>query len=331
MSVLAAWFYAAKQRKRRGRTKVSQKILIGTYNTNNLFDRFDDPYNFSDDPWRRAFAAKPKKLDELYTLGARIRRSDVDILALQEIESLGALREFIKGHVGPSYKLSGVISLESNDPRGIDLGVASKLSFGRVISHRFRKHEGRSVFSRDCLQVEVLYPDSDEILLTMFVCHLKSKYSSHLPGTDDYEKDQEESLEKRERQVAHTIEIVKACQNVDKDCFVVLGDMNDTPDSTALEDFLRPDNPLKLHNTLASIHQDDDAPESFNRRPRDTHKWAADPEKEHPRTTYSQLDYILLSTPLAQSFTGSAKVEHRPYTGGSDHYLCWVELDLEQL
>ena len=45
---------------------MGQEIRIGTYNTNNLFDRFDDPYNFSDDPWRRAFAAKPKKLSELY-------------------------------------------------------------------------------------------------------------------------------------------------------------------------------------------------------------------------------------------------------------------------
>jgi exonuclease III len=312
---------------------MSQKIRVGTYNTNNLFDRFDDPYNFSDDPWRRAFAAKPKKLTELYALGARMRSSDVDVLALQEIESLDALREFIKGHVGPSYKLNGVISSESNDPRGIDLGVVSKFPLGRVVSHRFRQHGGRSVFSRDCLQVEVLYPDPDrnEVLLTLFVCHLKSKYSPYLPGTPEYEEDRQKSLEKRERQVAHTIEIVRACQQVDNDHFVVLGDMNDTPDSPALKDFLRPDNPLKLHNALASIPQSDDAPESTKRRPRDTHKWTKDPEKGHPQTTYSQLDYVLLSSALAQAFTGSAKVEQRRYTGGSDHYLCWVELDLEQL
>lgn len=310
---------------------MSQKIRIGTYNTNNLFDRFDDPYNFSDDPWRRSFAAKPKKLEELYWLGARIRSSKVHILALQEIESLGALREFIKGHVNPSYKLSGVISLESNDPRGIDLGVASKFPLGRVISHRFREHEGRPVFSRDCLQVEVLHPDTDDILLTLFVCHLKSKYSSHPLGTPGYKKDEEESLEKRKRQVEHTIAIVQDCQDVDNDRFVILGDMNDTPNSDALSGFLGPQNPLKLCNALESIPQADDSPQSCDCRARDTHKWQKDPEKNHPKTTYSQLDYIFLSSALEHAFTGLANVEHRPYTGGSDHYLCWAELDLDQI
>jgi len=38
---------------------MSNLIRIGTYNTNNLFDRFDDPYNRSDDPWARNFASKP--------------------------------------------------------------------------------------------------------------------------------------------------------------------------------------------------------------------------------------------------------------------------------
>ncbi len=307
---------------------MSEELHIGTYNTNNLFDRFDDPYSSSDDPWRREFAAKPKPLSDLYDLGARMRSSDVDILGLQEVESLPALREFIKGHVGPAYKLNGVISLESNDPRGIDLGVVSKFPLGRVISHRFRQHEKRQVFSRDCVQAEVLYPDHGDVLVTLFVCHLKSKYSKYEPGTPPYADDQQKSLEKRQRQVAHTIEIVQACQDVDHDRFVVLGDMNDTPDSPALRDFLRPDNPLKLYNALASISQDDTAPDSSQRRPRDTHKWTRYLENGTRHTTYSQLDYILLSSALAQGFTGSAKVEQRRYTGGSDHYLCWVELDL---
>jgi len=82
---------------------MTEELRIGTYNVNNLFDRFDDPYNFSDDPWRRKFASRPKKLERLYSLGARIRSSSLDVLALQEVESLGALREFMKGHVGGSY------------------------------------------------------------------------------------------------------------------------------------------------------------------------------------------------------------------------------------
>jgi endonuclease/exonuclease/phosphatase family metal-dependent hydrolase len=310
---------------------MSHNIRIGTYNTNNLFDRFDDPYNYGDDPWQRAFASRPKPLSELYELGARLRGSDLDILALQEVESLDALREFIHGHVGPAYKLNGVISFESNDPRGIDLGVVSKLPLGRVTSHRFRRDAGAPVFSRDCLQVEVLYPGRDEVLLTMFVCHLKSKYSTYVPGTAAYVEDQQKSIQKRTRQVAHTIEIIRACQDVDRDRFVVLGDMNDTPDAPALQEFLRLDNPLKLHNALASIPQTDNAPDSTQRRPRDTHKWSKDVQSGHLETTYSQLDYILLSSALARAFTGSAKVEQRINTAGSDHYLSWAEVDLDLL
>ena len=102
--------------------------------------------------------------------------------------------------------------------------------------------------------------------------------------------------------------------------------MNDTPDSEALEGFLSDNNPLGLTNALASIPQADDAPNSTVKRPRDTHKWAKD--EHHEQTTYSQLDYILLSKTLAQAFTGEVRVEQRRYTGGSDHYLCWVEVEI---
>jgi endonuclease/exonuclease/phosphatase family metal-dependent hydrolase len=309
---------------------MAEKIRLGTYNTNNLFDRFNDPYNFSDDPWRHYFATKPKKLEDLYHLGSRIRSSSVDILALQEIESLGALKEFMVGHVGDYYKSNGIISLESNDPRGIDLGAACNFPLGRVVSHRFRTYTGsKKVFSRDCLQVEILKSDSSETLLTLFICHLKSKYSSHAIGTPEYDQDQQASNTKRERQVLHTIEIIQDCQDIDQDRFVVLGDFNDTPDSSALNDFLDLNNPLKLTNPLNSIPQDDTSPNSTVRRPRDTHKWSKDPEHGHPNTTYSQLDYILLSQALTPFFTGEAKVEQSRYTQGSDHYLCWVEFDIE--
>jgi exonuclease III len=267
----------------------------------------------------------------LYSLGARISKSNIDILAFQEIESLGALREFISGHVGPSYKYNGIISLESNDPRGIDLGIASKFPLGRITTNRFRKYQTKRVFSRDCLQIEIMHPDSNYVLLTTFICHLKSKYSPYLPGTTEYEVDQQKSMEKRKLQVSETIKIVQESLDIEKDCFLVLGDMNDTPESPALEDLLISNNPLKLTNVLASIQQDDETPNSTKRRPRDTHKWSKDPEKGHMFTTYSQLDYILLSKALNKAFTGKAKVEQKNNINGSDHYLCWAELDLTKL
>lgn len=309
---------------------MSNIIRIGTYNANNLFDRFDDPYNFSDDPWRSRFAAKPKTQEGLFHLGARIRASNVDILALQEIESYGALRDFNSGHVR-EYKLnSGVFSLPSNDPRGIDLGILTKLPFGQITTHRFRRQESSTAFSRDCLQVEILKEDRSDTLVTLFICHLKSKYSRYLPSDGAaYEKDQQKSNERRKQQVAETIAVVQENMDIDKDYFMVLGDLNDTPQSDPLKDFLRPGNPLGLTNALDSIPQDNLDPESFKKRPRDTHKWAKDTAREHNRTTYSQIDYLLMSKKLAEAFIGKAKVEQRGYTKGSDHYMIWAEFDAD--
>jgi endonuclease/exonuclease/phosphatase family metal-dependent hydrolase len=315
----------------KGDQEMSDLIRIGTYNTNNLFDRFNDPYNYSDDPWQRVFASKPKKLQELYHLGRRISTSRMDILALQEVESLGALREFVSGHVGPGYPLNGVISFESNDPRGIDLGVISQFPLGRIISHRFRRHNGRPVFSRDCLQVEILKSDKKTVMLTLFICHLKSKYSPHKIGTAEWKDDQKNSASKRQRQVTHTIEIIQNALDIQKDPFIILGDLNDTPESSALQGFLKSDNVLQLKEAISTISQPDTTPNSTTKRPRDTHKWTKDPDKGHPETTYSQLDYILLSPAVVKAFPGTAKVEHHRYTTGSDHYLCWAEIDAHVL
>ena len=69
------------------------KIRIGTYNTNYLFERIDNPYNYCDNPWRGKFATKPKKL-EFYDLGARFGKTKMEILSLQEALSVNTLREF---------------------------------------------------------------------------------------------------------------------------------------------------------------------------------------------------------------------------------------------
>jgi len=315
-------------------------IRIGTYNTNNLFDRFDDPYNFRDDSWTAyREGTSPKNLPDLFQLGGRIRSSGVDVLGLQEIESYGALYSFVQGHVGPEYKTQdGIVSVPGNDPRGIDLGLLSKFPIGRVISHRFRKGERYRVFSRDCLEVEILTEARDDVLLTVFICHLKSKYSRFDPirQPTEYLADQAKSQERRAHQVAETIAIVQASRDIETDRFAILGDMNDTRDSAALAGFLDADNPLGLTNVSLSIPDDQEYPQapypdSSKKRKRDTHKWSRTDRFGNSLTTYSQLDFVLLSNALATGFTGNAKVEQRGFTTGSDHYMLWAEVDLDRL
>lgn len=305
-------------------------LRIGTYNVENLFDRFNDPYEKSDDPWE-AFSSRPKGMDDLYELGSRVRSSRVDVLALQEVENYGALRDFVKGHVGPEYKTrDGIVSVQSNDPRGIDLGLLSKLPVGRIISHRYAKTpSGRSLaFSRDCLEIELL-DKNGEVALTVYNSHLKSKYSRFNPLTqpDKYAEDQLKSVERRKEQAEKTIEIVKASRNINKDLFVIIGDMNDTPDSDSLKPFLKTSNALKLTSALNSIEQSNVDSDSTKRRKRDTHKWTRKVDDKN-FTTYSQIDYILCSKALWSCFNGKVKVEQRGYTSGSDHYLAYAEFDV---
>ena len=305
---------------------------IATYNIENLFDRFDDPYSGGDDPWGR-FRTSPKPRSKIYDLGHRIRLSRADVIALQEIENFGALMDFVQGSVGPNFKATkGIVSQQSNDPRGIDLGLLSALPLGRVISHRFNEFTtpgGRRYrFSRDCLQVEVLSRDRSALLLTVFVCHFKSKYSRYNPATqpDEYAADQARSADKRAGEAAEVVRIISAQLDPATDRFAVLGDLNDTPDSPALAALCAPDNPLGLTNATSILPQDDTAAESDRRRPRDTHLWdRIDPVENRRRKSWAQIDHILCSPALWALRTGAAKVHNSPQKQGSDHYISWAE------
>ncbi len=166
----------------------------------------------------------------------------------------------------------GIVSLPRNAPRGIDLRPLSKYPIGRELSHRYLNQNKRLVFSRDCLEIEIFNQERTNRLLTVFICHLKSKYSQYEKGTDEYEEAQVKSNLRRAAQVEATIELVKSSQDIEKDRFVILGDMNDTPDSFALSKFLAPDNELNLVIARSAIEQEVDAPASRSTRDRDTHK-----------------------------------------------------------
>jgi len=313
---------------------MAKTFKIGTYNVENLFDRFNDPYSVGDDPWGR-FGSNPKPRSELYDVGYRVRQSGVDILGLQELESFGALMDFVQGSVGPGFKTTkGIVSQQSNDPRGIDLGLLSALPLGRVISHRFNEFKtpnGKSYrFPRDCLQVEVYDKKRTEILLTAFVCHFKSKYSRFDPVTQPakYAADTAKSDDKRAGEAGEVVRIIQSQMTLATDRFVVLGDLNDTPDSTALVDLAGPANPLGLTNAVSLLPQADLAAGSTTRRPRDTHLWnRIDKLTGTRKKTWAQIDHILCSPALWALNTGKAKVINAPQSQGSDHYISWAEFN----
>ena len=311
---------------------MADTFKVGTYNVENLFDRFDDPYSVGDDPWGW-FRTTPKPQYTLYDIGDRIRRSGVDILGLQEVENFGALKNFVQASVGPKYRpTQGIVSQQSNDPRGIDLGLLSSLPLGRVISHRFNRFttpKGETYkFSRDCLQVDILDKERAGILVTLFLCHFKSKYSKYNPIDEPkkYAEDQERSADKRRGEADEVVRLIRSQLNASTDRFVVLGDLNDTLNSHTLAPLTASGNSLGLVNGTSIIRQKNLSAESTTRRERDTHCWERrDTATGKIKKTWSQIDYILVSPALWKLRTGRARVMNKPKGVGSDHYLSWVE------
>jgi hypothetical protein len=53
---------------------------------------------------------------------------DVDVLALQEVEGVGTLRNFVRDYLDNAYR--HIVLIEGNDPRLIDLALVSKVPLG---------------------------------------------------------------------------------------------------------------------------------------------------------------------------------------------------------
>lgn len=286
------------------------EVKLGTYNVNNLFDRFDDPYSYSDDTFNPR-STKPKTLDDLYQLGQRLREDLPDVLALQEVEGKGVLYEFNVEHLGRHFRDLALIP--GNDPRTIDVAVASTLPLGQMVSYQFirDRESGDKLFSRDLLEIEILHPKiPGQRLFTLFVSHFKSKFVDPKLKAAERDKATERADKLRWKQASVTAQIVSARFPNPNSLFAVAGDFNDTPDSQTLAPLLRHPQ-LQLLDVLQLLTNPDD---------RWTHFW----KKENQR---SQMDYILLSPALAQHIkVGTVHVIHRGFIGGSDHRPVYVTL-----
>lgn len=286
------------------------ELKIGTYNVNNLFDRFDDPYQTSDDTWNPRHT-KPKSLDDIYQLGQRLREDKPDVMAFQEVEGKGILYEFNVGQLGRHFR--DIALLPGNDPRNIDVALCSTLPLGQVVSYQFirDRETGRKIFSRDLLEVEILHPDNpSQRLFTMFVTHLKSKFIDPSTSSGDKSKEAEDNDRRRWKQAAAIAQIVRARFPNPNDHYVIAGDMNDTPTSVPLGPLLR--NPqLPVFDVLTMV------PDPNQRW---TYEWKAKGER-------SQIDYLLLSPAMRQRIVpGSVEVKQGNFTGGSDHHPVYVTL-----
>ena len=255
-------------------------LRVATYNTENFFDRYDDPYI---NDFNQENGTKPKKWLAMAALARVIKGVNADVIALQEVENRGALEEFNRAYLRDmGYR--HVILVEANNShaseysRGIDVAVLSRIPVAAVTSHQnreFRVQDRMRRFSRDFLQVRLKphgFPDTH-----LFVLHAPSKRGERRAYYRRLAEARESAVILTEQFAGKT------------DAFVIVtGDFNDEPDSKSLGVYTSiPAVPLCLIP------------------PRDTkgrsYTWYGGEHSSYPPNTF---DHILVSAPAKKLIVG---------------------------
>lgn len=278
----------------------AKQLTLATYNLENLFDIWDDPYA-KDETTR----VKPRV--ELEALAKLIKALNADVLAVQEVENEGVLRAFVSeflGDMGYDY----VVTSHGNDGRGIDVGVVSRVPIESVTSYKFRQltlpgEANTWHFARDLLHVRL--KATDDKPLDVFVMHMKSKRT--------VSKSDEQSTKWRTAEATMAKKIIDEQLKKDPSAWIAItGDFNDTPDSEPIAAFLKGG----TKGTLTDLH---------------THI-PADKRITFLNEPYrSTIDYVMASPELAKR---SAKdkatvISDEKLLKGSDHAPVVVTFDLK--
>jgi endonuclease/exonuclease/phosphatase family metal-dependent hydrolase len=191
-------------------------LRIATWNVQNLFDEVRD--GGAPDETVPSAAVVARKLERL---GAVLRDIDADIAILQEVENREVLARLAQGPLaGLQYR---AFLVDGTDPRGIDVGVLSRVPLERYLVHR--GPPGTSpLFTRDPVEAHFRVAGREVVVVA---AHLVSKRD---PAKDD----------RRARQAARLREIADRAARASPDALVVVaGDLNDGPSSAPLAPLLR--------------------------------------------------------------------------------------------
>lgn len=249
--------------------------------------------------------------------GKVIKTVKADVQCLVEVESADTLKRFNTDVLGSRY--SDRIVIDGNDPRGIDIALAATKKFPIVTAKTniFARDDFGTIFSRDCLEVEIGVPGGRNVFV--LINHFKAK-----------DRTPEISDAKRLRQAGEVARILKHRYDLSRDYLIVAGDLNDEPSSAPLA-------PLTSLSGLSNVldvvgHPADD-------------RWTYYYGKGRQ---HNAIDYLFVSDALAPHVR-AAGIERRGIyglerlTGGkqksfdgidhwklaaSDHAAIWADLDL---
>jgi endonuclease/exonuclease/phosphatase family metal-dependent hydrolase len=282
---------------------------ICTFNVNNLFVRYRFGRRFpgdrtaasliEDEAWGYLPVYDPDLMTlfnpEQRELAARALTNDEtdlpDIVCLQEVESLLALRRFNEENLQRQYRYA--LLIDSRDFRQIDVGILSNLEILDIRTHvddldpQPDSPTNPWLFSRDCVEIEVALTGNRQ--LSLFVNHLKSKYAEtpeERVRADGLRRRQSERIKGLLRERFPGNRYTSAW-------FAVLGDLNDEP----------------LSDPVKPITDEADLSNVIERVPDVRDRWTHWYRSEND---VSQLDYILVSPALDAATAGAIpRIERR--------------------
>jgi endonuclease/exonuclease/phosphatase family metal-dependent hydrolase len=318
-------------------------LTVGTFNLNNLFDRWNfagavealaagassvpATYTFDTEDRRRLqldgrgklLVSKPKA--DTDRIAERLLGADVDVWVVQEVENVDVLREFNREHLNGAYQ--HVMVIDGNDStRFIDIGILSRRPIGGVTSYQRVFHPdvpSRPIFSRDLVEAEILDTKGRRIL-TVFGTHLKSKFVDFTVADPIAAAAEAQLLRQRQ---AETITRIIANRTSSRQRYLLCGDMNDTPDSSALVAYEQSGlvNALLTPTEVGAVKTKVELPTSP--------AWTSTFKASGQPRTFDLIDQIWLSPALVPRLTGAFIGRRKKLArDGTDHDPAWITLDL---
>lgn len=270
------------------------------YNINNLFLRYKFGRKYPGDISGKSYISDPRWgflpeykrgsftpfNPEQTSISAKALSSEglPDILCLCEVESLLALRSFNEDYLNGHYKYA--LLVDSRDYRQIDVGILSTKEILHIKSHvDDLDNEGKTLFSRDCLEAVAALNNSGSKRLTLFINHLKSKFvDPRDKSEEEIEIEKEKANQRRLNQAKEVRKIIRERfpgNSFNQELFMVVGDFNDQPDSAWMRPIVKN---AGLYNVIEKLPEEE----------RWTYWWKS-------KNRVSQIDYLLLSPALTDS------------------------------
>jgi len=276
-------------------------VRVATYNLRNYLpmDRLVEGR------FRRDY---PKPESEKKVLRETILEAGADLIVLQEIACVAHLEELQMdlASLGLLYEGSCVLEAE-DDLRRIAALWKGDLNLQPVehLDLEFSLFGERMAVKRGMLELRFSSPAAAN-LRSVFVLHLKSRY------TDDARDPQSRERRAREARAARD-RILELYPDPASSPFLVVGDLNDQRHSPAVRRL------RKRGETRIS--------EILDIRDRHGLLWTHYFKKAGE---YSLADYVLCSPAFEPSVVDSGIVDRKDFYEGSDHRLVWVDLRLDQ-